>query len=359
MSIRRVLRVVLCAPHPLWCKAAAKNEALPTLGAGPIRGRFSLSLPEQLCYLREAPLSYLMPSKRYTLLLADRATGSLRRFTVSRRPALAVLALFFSLPLLMSLGARWSVWAEMDELRSTNTLLQAQNESYRAATAELTTQISSLQAAVTELGERAHIDPSSLAASEKLAALSRARAVGGAPTPVGSRALSAALGSPDATFGVIRDLLSALEIRLDSARTGIERRRALASATPSIWPVAGWLSSSFGRRSDPFNGGAAFHEGIDIAADRGQPVFATADGQIATAGRNGDYGNLVVVRHAFGLETRYGHLLRSNVRAGQTVRRGDIVGYVGSTGRSTSPHLHYEVWLNSRLVNPLRLLSAN
>ncbi len=299
-----------------------------------------------------------MPSKRYTLLIADRSTGALRRFTVALRPTLVAVAVVFSLPVLMVLGARWSVHVEMDELRSANALLQTQNESYRAATSELTTQISSLQAAVNELGDRAHIDPAALAASEKLSALNRARAVGGAATPMGSAALSSAIASPESTFGVIRDLLSALESQLDSARSGVERRRALAAATPSIWPVTGWLSSSFGQRSDPFNGGPAFHEGIDIAADRGQPVFATADGQIANAGYSGDYGNLVVVRHAFGLETRYGHLLRMAVRSGQTVHRGDVIGYVGSTGRSTSPHLHYEVWLNSRLINPLRLLST-
>lgn len=299
-----------------------------------------------------------MPSKRYTLLLADRSTGALRRMTVSLRPALAVLAIIFSLPVLMAIGARWSVHAEMDELHAANALLQTQNESYRAATSELTAQISSLQAAVNELGDRAHIDATALAASEKLSALNRARAVGGAATPVGSAALSSAIGSPESTFGVIRDLLNALESQLDSARSGVERRRALAAATPSIWPVAGWLSSAFGQRRDPFNGGAAFHEGIDIAADRGQPVLATAEGSVASAGHTGDYGNLVVIRHAFGLETRYGHLLRMAVRPGQSVHRGDILGYVGSTGRSTSPHLHYEVWLNSRLINPLRLLSA-
>ncbi len=299
-----------------------------------------------------------MPSKRYTLLIADRSTGALRRFTVALRPALAVIGIFVSLPILMAIGARWSVHEEMDELRSANVLLQTQNDSYRAATSELTAQISSLQAAVTELGDRAHIDPAALAASEKLSALNRGRAVGGAATPVGSAALSSAIGSPESTFGVIRDLLSALENQLDSARSGIERRRALAAATPSIWPVTGWLSSSFGQRTDPFNGGPAFHEGIDIAADRGQPVFATAEGQVASAGYTGDYGNLVVIRHSFGLETRYGHLLRSAVRLGQPIHRGDVIGYVGSTGRSTSPHLHYEVWLNSRLINPLRLLST-
>lgn len=299
-----------------------------------------------------------MKSKRYTLLIADRMTGSMRRLTVSLRPTLVGLGVFFSLPILMAIGARWSVHAEMDELKSTNALLQAQNDNYRAATAELTTQISSLQTAVTELGERAHIDPRTLAAVEKLAGLSRARAVGGAATPVNRAPTNASPISPDATFGLIRDLLSSLETQLASARSGIERRRALAAATPSIWPVTGWLSSSYGRRRDPFNGDAAFHEGIDIVADRGQPVFATAEGHISKAGYSGDYGNLVVIKHSFGLETRYGHLLRFNVRDGQTVRRGDVIGYVGSTGRSTSPHLHYEVWLNSRLINPLRLLAT-
>lgn len=299
-----------------------------------------------------------MKPKRYTLLIADRMTGSVRRLTVSLRPTLVALGVLFSLPVLMAIGARWSVHAEMDELRSANALLQAQTDNYRAATAELTTQISSLQTAVNELGERANIDPRSLAAIEKLAGLSRARAVGGASTPVGSAALSSALSSPDATFGVLRDLLSTLETQLENARSGVERRRALAAATPSIWPVAGWLSSAYGRRSDPFNGEAAFHEGIDIVANRGTAVLATADGQVATAAYNGDYGNLVVLKHSFGLETRYGHLLRLSVRSGQSVRRGDVIGHVGSTGRSTSPHLHYEVWLNSRLINPLRLLST-
>jgi murein DD-endopeptidase MepM/ murein hydrolase activator NlpD len=299
-----------------------------------------------------------MQPKRYTLLVADRSTGTLRRLTVSLRPVIAFICLIFSLPVLMAVGARWSVYAELEELRSSNALLHAQNDSYRSATTVLTTQISSLQAAVSELGDRAHIDPAALAASDKLAALNKNRAMGGAAMPVGSVALSSALGSPDATFGAIRDLLGALESQLESARSGIERRRALAAATPSIWPVTGWLSSSFGRRSDPFNGNAAFHEGIDIVADRGQPVFATAEGKVANAGYSGDYGNLVVVKHSFGLETRYGHLLRTAVKPGQDVHRGDVIGFVGSTGRSTSPHLHYEVWLNSRLINPLRLLSA-
>jgi murein DD-endopeptidase MepM/ murein hydrolase activator NlpD len=299
-----------------------------------------------------------MPPKRYTLLIADRSTGAVRRLTLSLRPVVAVVCGLCALPVLMGLGARWSVRAELEDLRAGNSLLRTQNDNYRQATSELTTQISSLQTAVSQLGDQARIDPETMKAIEKLPAMTKARAVGGAPTPVGSVAIAAALTSPDATFGVIRELLGTLERQLEDARFGVERRRALASATPSIWPVAGWLSSSFGRRRDPFNGGADFHPGIDISADRGVPVAATADGEVMKAGYVGAYGNLVVIQHAFGIETRYGHLLRTNVRPGQSITRGDIVGYVGSTGRSTSSHLHYEVWLNNRLINPLRLLST-
>lgn len=299
-----------------------------------------------------------MRSKRYTLLLADRSTGTVRRFTVSLTPLLSAVGVLVILPLLMGLGARWAVRAELADLRSSNALLVEQNSSYRAATTELTSQISSLQTAVSELSEHARIDPATQAALEKLPAVTKSRAIGGALSPMGGAALSSAVSSPDATFGVIRDLLSVLEQHLESARPGVERRRALAAATPSIWPVAGWLSSSFGRRSDPFHGGTAFHDGIDIVAEKGRPVVATAEGDVITSGWVGEYGNLVVLRHSFGIETRYAHLSRTNVKAGQTVQRGEVIGFVGSTGRSTSAHLHYEVWLNNRLINPLRLLST-
>jgi murein DD-endopeptidase MepM/ murein hydrolase activator NlpD len=136
----------------------------------------------------------------------------------------------------------------------------------------------------------------------------------------------------------------------------VERRQVLAAATPSIWPVAGWLSSAYGSRRDPFTGGPNFHPGLDISANYGEQVFATADGTISTAAANGAYGNMVSIDHGFGITTRYAHLSRFAVQNGQQVARGDVIGYVGSSGRSTSPHLHYEIWMNGRLMNPLRLL---
>jgi murein DD-endopeptidase MepM/ murein hydrolase activator NlpD len=152
--------------------------------------------------------------------------------------------------------------------------------------------------------------------------------------------------SPEDTFGVLRDLLQGLESRLSYVLRNVEKREALAAATPSIWPAHGWLTGTFGGRPDPFTGEPDFHQGIDISTDKGNPVYATADGTVASAAPAGEYGNLIVLTHEFGLSTRYGHLSRFNVHAGQRVARGDVIGYVGSTGRSTGAHLHYEILAN-------------
>jgi murein DD-endopeptidase MepM/ murein hydrolase activator NlpD len=158
-------------------------------------------------------------------------------------------------------------------------------------------------------------------------------------------------------LGVLSDLLGVIGSRLDSVRDRVERRHALAAATPSVWPVAGWLSSSYGRRTDPFTKGPDFHPGLDISADYGQPVLATGDATVNTAAPNGAYGNMVVLDHGYGIVTKYGHLSKFAVSGGQHVKRGDVIGYVGSTGRSTGAHLHYEIWMNGRLTDPMDLLA--
>jgi murein DD-endopeptidase MepM/ murein hydrolase activator NlpD len=294
--------------------------------------------------------------KRYTVLIANRASGVVRRFTVPLGPAFGVCVFLGSLPILMGLGARWSASAEINALRELNSSLTMENESYRAATGELASQISSLQSAVSELNERSKLDPASAKAMEQLPAVVKSRAMGGGAPAIG---LAVAPSSPqENTFGVLRDLLGLLETRLETVRLGVERREALAAATPSIWPVTGWLSSAYGSRRDPFTGAPDFHAGLDIAADKGEAVKATANGTVESSGYAGNYGNLVVLAHGFGMTTRYGHLARSTVVPGQYVKRGDVIGFVGSTGRSTSSHLHYEVWWNNRLINPLRLLSS-
>jgi len=303
-----------------------------------------------------------MLNRHYTVILADRGNGVVRRFTLSLRPAVITVAILASLPILMGLGAKWSARYETVQLRLNNSDLQIENASYRSATGELTAQIQSLEGVIDDLGARANLDPAAARAMAKLPAAVRQRASGGpvatSPLSSASSVFSTGLTSPEDTFGALRDLLQGLESRLNFVRRDVERREQLANATPSIWPTHGGLTGFFGGRSDPFSGEPEYHTGIDIAAAKGQPVYATADGVVQSASYTGDYGNLIVLKHAFGLATRYGHLSGYHVKVGDIVTRGDLIGYIGSTGRSTGAHLHYEILVNGQLMNPLQLLTS-
>lgn len=128
------------------------------------------------------------------------------------------------------------------------------------------------------------------------------------------------------------------------------------AATPSIWPTRGRISSGFGMRRNPFGGGSQFHYGIDIAGTHGTPVYATANGQVSFAGYRGGFGNLVIISHGYGFQTYYAHLSGFAVSNGQWVKRGQVIGYMGRSGRATGTHLHYEVHVNGVAVNPYRYL---
>ena len=301
-----------------------------------------------------------MSARRYTVVIADRSSGVLRQVTVSLRAIVTLVVTAMALPVLMGLGATWSSRSEIDQLRSANSSLTIENTSYRAATGELTAQIQSLETVINDLGARASLDPTQARAMAKLPAVVKARAAGGTNVPAipaMTEIAAAALSSPEDTFGVLRDLLYGLESRLRYVRRDVERREALAASTPSIWPAHGWLTGTFGGRSDPFTGEPGYHQGLDISTDKGQPVFATADGFVDAASYTGDYGNLIVLTHGFDLVTRYGHLSGFAVKPGQAVKRGAVIGYVGATGRATGSHLHYEILANGKLINPLQLLT--
>ena len=128
------------------------------------------------------------------------------------------------------------------------------------------------------------------------------------------------------------------------------------TSTPSLWPVVGHLTGTFGQRMDPFSGEGAFHTGVDISAQYGDAVRAAADGIVIEAGDRAGYGRLVVVDHGYGVTTYYGHLSTFNVLVGEQIRRGDTIGNVGVSGRSTGPHVHYAVRINGAPVNPMRYL---
>jgi murein DD-endopeptidase MepM/ murein hydrolase activator NlpD len=303
-----------------------------------------------------------MPSRRFTVLVADRSTGVVRRATISLRPAAVALCILLATPILMGLGAAWKGWNAVAELRASHQELLIENSNYREATEALAGQIESLQAAISDLSARSALDPNLARAMNRLPALVRSRAMGGTTAGTSREDLSyartlSALTSPEDTFGLLRTLLGSLQDRLNVVAHDVERRNALANATPSMWPAYGWLSSGMGPRRDPITGGPDYHSGLDIAGERGQAVYATAAGTVRHVGYQGAYGNLIVIDHGFGLETRYGHLLRYLVRPGTKVQRGDTIAQIGATGRTTGYHLHYEVVANGRLINPLQLLT--
>jgi murein DD-endopeptidase MepM/ murein hydrolase activator NlpD len=149
------------------------------------------------------------------------------------------------------------------------------------------------------------------------------------------------------------DLLDESLAQIDAAH---QRRIAILSSTPNMMPVRGWFSHGFGWRKDPWTGDREFHRGIDIVADSGTRILAPADGVISGTARKPDYGKVVDVSHGFGYVTRFAHMSEILVKPGQRIRRGDVIGRVGSTGRSTGPHLHYEVFRDGRRVNPWKYL---
>jgi len=136
----------------------------------------------------------------------------------------------------------------------------------------------------------------------------------------------------------------------------LEQKRNFLASTPSIRPVRGWITSKFGYRKSPFTGQREFHSGLDIANKSGTKIIATANGRISYAARKTYIGNLVIIDHGFGKVTKYGHLKKVLVKRGQKVKRGDVIGLVGNTGRSTGPHVHYEVRINGTPVNPLKYI---
>ncbi|WP_291327236.1 M23 family metallopeptidase [Desulfovibrio sp. UCD-KL4C] len=146
------------------------------------------------------------------------------------------------------------------------------------------------------------------------------------------------------------------EVKQQEIIHSMRSRQDALDSTPSIWPVEGWVTSPFGWRSSPFTGKREYHKGLDISCPLGTPIYAPAQGTISFVGLSGGYGRLIKINHGANLSTRYGHLKMAAVKKGQVVTRGELIGYAGSTGRSTGPHLHYEVRLGGVPVSPLRYI---
>lgn len=241
----------------------------------------------------------------------------------------------------------WGMQGRIDRLTLRNAQLQFENAAYEEAADRVSGQITSLRTALADLAQRTYSDPH---LGESVDFLLE----GANPAPdLSTRDTLDATGD---TLDRLHVLLGSVNGLLDGVRQGVAFREAAADATPLIWPADGWISAGYGYRSDPFTGQREFHPAVDISTREGAPVYATGTGRVISAAHNGGYGNLVEIDHGFGLLTRYGHLSEFSVAAGDTVVRGDVIGRVGNTGRATGHHVHYEVWVSGRTLNPRKLL---
>ncbi len=269
--------------------------------------------------------------KYNTIIFVPHAKARFRKFTVSTR----FLALTAGLSALILVCAVAFGWAYLSSTRRDHQYRQtlAENNRLKSATLELARKLDGLSRQLTTFETR----------TQKLAIVAGLAEI---PSGVGGPNLPA-----DAS-----QRTSELDSRLTAIESQLARRSAIASSTPTVAPVRGLLNSGFGERTDPFTGQDAFHPGLDISTRRHEPVLATAEGTVIKSGWSGDYGKAVEIAHTTGYTTIYGHLDVVLVADGQHVRRGERIGLVGSTGRSTGPHLHYEVRKDDRALNPLEYI---
>ncbi len=164
------------------------------------------------------------------------------------------------------------------------------------------------------------------------------------------------MGKIDATLKDTHQQAALQEASFKEISVFLDKQRSILAATPSIWPIKGWITSGFGARASPLTGEPGRHMGVDIANEIGTPIRATADGIVTYAGWETGYGRLVAIEHGYGYSTRYGHCSRLEIHVGDEVKRGQVIGYVGSSGRSTGSHCHYEVRIHGIPVNPEKYL---
>ena len=276
----------------------------------------------------------------YTFLISPSRTSKVRQLSIHRNLLRAVAGcLVISVALIIygavRLGQHEALNLKYLSVKSENETLKQTNDAYQNSYARLKGQISYVQDMSKELARKARMEHSP--------EIDELVGIGGPETVV---ALDKAADHLEREVRHINDRLRSDILRLASIPRGL--------------PVNGYVTDGFGMRRNPFNGeGREVHEGLDIAVDFGSPVTATADGLVIYAAPHAGYGNLVIVYHSNGITTRYGHLSRISVEAGQRVKRSDQIGNAGSTGRSTGPHVHYEIRENDQPVDPLRYAGQN
>lgn len=290
-----------------------------------------------------------MAHEFFTLIVVPHAKARFRKIQVSVRLAKWAVGASAALALIVGGIVAHYAWIrvevhELSRLRVQNAELLVKTRQYEKGAAQLEAKVQNLQNMVTKLGVMAGLEQS--------LPDPRVGGVGG----VSSLESVAPSADPSLSIRNMERSVSSLTERSSRLVEFYKDQKVLLASTPSIWPVRGYLSATFGNRMDPFTGQWDFHSGIDISTPVGTKVQAPADGVVVATGQRGAYGNALTIDHGYGIVTQYGHLDRFGVRPGQRVRRGDVIAYVGTTGRSTGPHLHYEVWVRDQAQNPIHFI---
>ncbi|MGB7436336.1 MAG: M23 family metallopeptidase [Candidatus Acidiferrum sp.] len=289
----------------------------------------------------------MISSKNYTFYIAS-TPGQLRKMII---PAyilhgLAALAIIGSITVTAAVGSYsrmlWKV-GNYNALRHDQETLKKQYRELQTTVTNTNQRLDSLQSLATEVAETYGVLRYHPAAFDQ---------VDGAATP--QDAFDRSLEQ----YSFLMRNASAITTSFSGLRLMPAMSFADSNYTPSIWPVIGHITDGFGERLDPFSGEGAFHTGVDVSADYGAPVHVTADGIVTAVTTHTGYGRVVVVDHGFGITTLYAHLSSYAIAAGTHVRRGEVIGYTGISGRSTGPHVHYEVRVNNAPVNPWRYMKG-
>ncbi len=294
-----------------------------------------------------------MPSRFYTVLILPDATSPARKLHINKTlvtivssiAAVAVLAFAFFLVQYVNLNLR------MLELKQLRQEVGDRNL--------LATKVGQLEG---ELGRLRDLDRK-LRVVAGLEAEESKVAQGGAETLSQAALLEAVKKSGGRLadwvghdLEILGNEITSRERSFRELKNILETKRSVLASTPTIWPVKGLVTAGYGYRLSPFTGQREMHEGLDIAAPYGTPIHSTADGVVSFVGGLGSFGNVVFINHRHGFTTFYAHLSSSRVKEGQTVTRGQVIATVGTTGRTTGPHVHYEVQVNGATVNPVKYI---
>jgi murein DD-endopeptidase MepM/ murein hydrolase activator NlpD len=295
-----------------------------------------------------------MANKFFSLIIIPHAKASSRTLTFSRKKFKILLygTVFFTALLIVFLVDYFTMnvtRAKYRELLSQSQEQKKQIADYESSLGQMKNRVDFLDKTVHKLTVMAGVkSPEDL----------KEVGVGGgdnADVPDGYVPDSASDSGPQLAPANIQSLslkTESLDQKLSSLITFYENQAVRLASMPTVWPTRGYVSSNFGMRDDPFTGTRQFHPGIDISTDAGTPVMAPADGVVLRTAQEGNSGRIIVISHGYGITTAYLHLNKFLVRPGQKVKRWDVIGEVGRTGRANGPNLHYEVRINNKAVNP-------